>query len=71
MIDFLARAACAIACVGAAQAATITVTPLSNSDTAVVTVEGEFVLEDIQAFRQRVVSQPKAISRFKATVAAL
>ena len=65
MIDFLARAACAIACVGAAQAATITVTPLSNSDTAVVTVEGEFVLEDIQAFRQRVVSQPKAIIAFQ------
>ena len=65
MIDFLARAACAIACLGAAQAATITVTPLANSDTALATVEGGFVLEDIQAFRQRVVSQPKAIIAFQ------
>jgi hypothetical protein len=65
MIDFLARAACAIACVGAAQAATITVTPLANSDTALVTVEGEFVLEDIQAFRQRIMSQPKALIAFQ------
>ena len=30
MIDFLTRAACAIACLGAAQAATITVTPLDR-----------------------------------------
>jgi hypothetical protein len=61
MIDLLARAVCAIACVGAAHAAIITVTPLTNLDTALVTVEGELVFEDIQAFRQRVNSQPKAL----------
>jgi hypothetical protein len=65
MIGFLARAACAIACVSAAHAATITVTPLANSDTTLVTVEGEFVLEDMQAFRLKVQSQPKAIIAFQ------
>ena len=65
MFNVLARAMCAIACVSAAHGATITVMPMANSDTALVTVEGEFVFEDIQAFRLKIQSQPKAIIAFQ------
>ena len=65
MFNVLARAMCAFACVSAAHGATITVMPMANSDTALVTVEGEFVFEDIQAFRLKIQSQPKAIIAFQ------
>jgi hypothetical protein len=65
LVGVLAGAACAFTSYGGANAATITVVKQENSDIALVTVEGAFILEDIQDFRQKVMSQPKALVAFE------
>ena len=65
LLAVLARAVFAFAFSNLARGASIDVMTPANSDTALVTVEGQLVLEDIQAFRQKVSSLPKAIVAFQ------